>query len=85
MRLSWTGNLFEIYLKPYFMEAYRPVRKNDLFLVRGGFRPVEFKVGKQSTSGWDLFQSLSFADHWLRGGSMRFTVAVFLSLWEPCE
>ncbi|CDJ36397.1 AGAP005630-PA, related [Eimeria mitis] len=39
-----TGNLFEIYLKPYFMEAYRPVRKNDLFLVRGGFRPVEFKV-----------------------------------------
>ena len=40
------GNLFEIYLKPYFMEAYRPVRKNDLFLVRGGFRPVEFKVRK---------------------------------------
>ncbi|CAG9328776.1 unnamed protein product [Blepharisma stoltei] len=39
-----TGNLFEIYLKPYFKEAYRPVRKGDLFLVRGGFRPVEFKV-----------------------------------------
>ncbi|XP_026193152.1 cell division control protein 48 homolog E [Cyclospora cayetanensis] len=38
------GNLFETYLKPYFVEAYRPVRKNDLFLVRGGFRPVEFKV-----------------------------------------
>nr|CEL67655.1 TPA: Cell division control protein 48 homolog A [Neospora caninum Liverpool] len=35
-----TGNLFDIYLKPYFMEAYRPVRKGDLFLVRGGFRPV---------------------------------------------
>eukprot|EP01071_Lankesteria_metandrocarpae_P002032 Lankesteria_metandrocarpae@DN2036_c0_g1_i2.p2 len=39
-----TGSLFETYLKPYFLEAYRPVRKNDLFLVRGGFRPVEFKV-----------------------------------------
>eukprot|EP00930_Biecheleria_cincta_P105371 TRINITY_DN9803_c0_g1_i1.p1 TRINITY_DN9803_c0_g1~~TRINITY_DN9803_c0_g1_i1.p1 ORF type:complete len:797 (-),score=171.78 TRINITY_DN9803_c0_g1_i1:157-2547(-) len=39
-----TGNLFETYLKPYFLEAYRPVRKGDLFLVRGGFRPVEFKV-----------------------------------------
>merc|ERR1711937_812740 len=25
-------------------EAYRPVRQGDLFLVRGGFRPVEFKV-----------------------------------------
>jgi len=39
-----TGNLFETYLKPYFLEAYRPTRAGDLFLVRGGFRPVEFKV-----------------------------------------
>merc|ERR1711865_527404 len=39
-----TGNLFEIYLKPYFLEAYRPCRQGDSFLVRGGFRPVEFKV-----------------------------------------
>lgn len=39
-----TGNIFETYLKPYFMEAYRPVKKGDTFLVREGFRPVEFKV-----------------------------------------
>jgi len=39
-----TGNLFETYLKPYFQESYRPVKKGDCFLVRGGFRPVEFKV-----------------------------------------
>ncbi|CED83153.1 aaa atpase [Phaffia rhodozyma] len=39
-----TGNLFEVYLKPYFLEAYRPVRKGDTFLVRGGMRTVEFKV-----------------------------------------
>jgi transitional endoplasmic reticulum ATPase len=39
-----SGNLYETYLKPYFLEAYRPVRQGDLFLVRGGFRPVEFKV-----------------------------------------
>ena len=39
-----TGNLFDTYLKSYFMEAYRPARQGDLFLVRGGFRPVEFKV-----------------------------------------
>lgn len=31
-------------MKPYFLEAYRPVRKGDLFLVRGGMRAVEFKV-----------------------------------------
>mmetsp|Transcript_25142 Transcript_25142/g.31557 ORF Transcript_25142/g.31557 Transcript_25142/m.31557 type:complete len:268 (+) Transcript_25142:96-899(+) len=39
-----TGNLFEVYLKPYFLEAYRPVRKGDLFLVRQAMHPVEFKV-----------------------------------------
>lgn len=25
-----TGNLFEVYLKPYFLEAYRPIRKGRL-------------------------------------------------------
>uniref|UniRef100_A0A7S1TGY2 CDC48 N-terminal subdomain domain-containing protein n=1 Tax=Compsopogon caeruleus TaxID=31354 RepID=A0A7S1TGY2_9RHOD len=39
-----TGSLFDTFLKPYFLEAYRPVRKNDTFLVRGGMRAVEFKV-----------------------------------------
>lgn len=39
-----TGNLFETFLKPYFLEAYRPVRKGDLFLVRAAMRAVEFKV-----------------------------------------
>lgn len=39
-----TGNLFDVYLKPYFLEAYRPIRKGDMFLVRGGMRAVEFKV-----------------------------------------
>ena len=28
----------------YFLEAYRPVRKGDIFVVRGGMRAVEFKV-----------------------------------------
>lgn len=39
-----TGNLFDAFLKPYFQDAYRPVRKDDTFLVRGGMRSVEFKV-----------------------------------------
>ncbi|XLS44582.1 hypothetical protein HN51_001447 [Arachis hypogaea] len=39
-----TGNLFDAFLKPYFLKAYRPVRKRDLFLVRGGMRSVKFKV-----------------------------------------
>lgn len=28
-----TGNLFEVYLKPYFLEAYRPIRKGGLALT----------------------------------------------------
>merc|ERR1711874_754093 len=39
-----TGNIFEVYLKPYFLEAYRPIHKGDTFMVRGGMRAVEFKV-----------------------------------------
>ena len=39
-----TGNLFDVYLQPYFLEAYRPIRKGDLFLVRQAMHPVEFKV-----------------------------------------
>jgi len=39
-----TGNLFDVYLKPYFLEAYRPIHKGDIFIVRGGMRAVEFKV-----------------------------------------
>eukprot|EP00301_Raphidiophrys_heterophryoidea_P002731 c11266_g1_i2.p1 GENE.c11266_g1_i2~~c11266_g1_i2.p1 ORF type:complete len:808 (-),score=279.56 c11266_g1_i2:86-2509(-) len=39
-----TGNLFDVFLKPYFLDAYRPLRKDDTFLVRGGMRAVEFKV-----------------------------------------
>ena len=39
-----TGSIFDAYLKPYFMDSFRPVRKGDLFVVRGGMRSVEFKV-----------------------------------------
>ena len=39
-----SGNIFETHIKPYFLEAYRPVRKGDTFLARGSMRPVEFKV-----------------------------------------
>lgn len=38
------GNLFEVFLKPYFSEAYRPVHKDDIIVCRGAMRAVEFKV-----------------------------------------
>jgi len=41
-----TGNLFDVYLTPYFLEAYRPVKKGDLFLLRSVMHSVEFKVVK---------------------------------------
>jgi len=39
-----TGDLFDTFLKPYFLEAYRPLHKGDLFVARGAMRAVEFKV-----------------------------------------
>ena len=39
-----TGNLFEVYLKPYFLDAYRPVTKGDLFIIYKAMHPVEFKI-----------------------------------------
>ena len=39
-----TGDLTQTYLVPYFKDAYRPVKKGDTFIVRGNFRPVEFKI-----------------------------------------
>ena len=39
-----SGDLTTTFLIPYFKDAYRPVKKGDLFIVRGGFKAVEFKV-----------------------------------------
>ncbi|KAL7694902.1 Transitional endoplasmic reticulum ATPase [Lotmaria passim] len=39
-----SGDLFENFLKPYFLESYRPVKKGDCFICRGAMRSVEFKV-----------------------------------------
>lgn len=38
------SNLFEVFLKPYFVESYRPLHKGDLFSVNAAMRNVEFKV-----------------------------------------
>ena len=38
------SNLFDSYLSPYFIEAYRPVKKGDIFVCSSGGREVEFKV-----------------------------------------
>ncbi len=38
------GNLYEHYLQPYFIEAYRPICEGDTFIVRVGVNVVEFKV-----------------------------------------
>merc|ERR1712110_889852 len=39
-----SGDLFQVFLKPYFTEAYRPVMKGDIFQCKGAMRTIEFKV-----------------------------------------
>ena len=43
-----SGDLFNVFLKPYFTEAYRPVMKGDIFQCKGAMRTVEFKVCSSS-------------------------------------
>jgi transitional endoplasmic reticulum ATPase len=38
------GSLFDAYLKPYFKDSSRPVRKGDLYLIRAGMKSMECKV-----------------------------------------
>jgi transitional endoplasmic reticulum ATPase len=39
-----TGSIPQTYLQPYFKDANRPLHVGNKFIVRGTFRPVEFKV-----------------------------------------
>ncbi|KAJ6557097.1 P-loop containing nucleoside triphosphate hydrolase protein, partial [Mycena sp. CBHHK59/15] len=39
-----SGNIFDVYLKPYFLEGILPTRPQGRHLVRGGMRTVEFNV-----------------------------------------
>ncbi len=39
-----TGDLFEVFVDPYFNEKYRPMKLGDMFLTKGAMRTVEFKV-----------------------------------------
>lgn len=39
-----SGDLATTYLIPYFKDTFRPVHKGDTFVVRGNFKPVEFKI-----------------------------------------
>jgi transitional endoplasmic reticulum ATPase len=40
-----TGNLLDVYLKPYFgKNYYRPIHEGDIFIVRAAMHDVEFKV-----------------------------------------
>ena len=39
-----SGDIFEVYVKPYFKDKFRPLKNGDMFVARGGMRTVEFKV-----------------------------------------
>lgn len=39
-----SGDIFDVFVKPYFKDNFRPLHKGDTFFARGGMRAVEFKV-----------------------------------------
>lgn len=54
-----TEDLLEVYLKPYFMENYRPVKKGDVFVVR----TVEFKVIETDPSPYCIVAPIDTTIH----------------------
>jgi transitional endoplasmic reticulum ATPase len=39
-----TGDLSESFLRPYFVDKYKPIRVGDSFTIRGALRVIEFRV-----------------------------------------
>lgn len=39
-----SGDIFEVFIKPYFEDSYKPVKLGDMFVARGSMRAVEFKI-----------------------------------------
>lgn len=39
-----SGDIFEVFVQPYFTDKFKPIQKGDIFISRGGMRTVEFKV-----------------------------------------
>ena len=66
LELTWssglTGDIFNVFLKPYFLESYRPVRKGDTFLAKGAARCVRSFHSPRSTDSTALptFRSVEF-------------------------
>lgn len=48
-----SGDLFEVFVKPYFKGKMRPLKVGDIFVARGGMRSVEFKVMSMTGGGTD--------------------------------
>ncbi len=50
-----TGDLYDVFVKPYFLGKHRPLRVGDVFIARGGMRAAEFKVTAiEGAEGADL-------------------------------
>jgi len=49
-------DLFEVYLKPYFLDSYRPISKDDLFRVTSNakYHGPLFQVGDYDPRGFGI-------------------------------
>ena len=71
-------NWLEDYLNPYYLEAYRPIHKGDIFIIDGrlGMRTVEFKVQMDKIIFNVKTSVLAF--HWS-------IILILASHWSGCE
>ena len=46
-----SGSIDDVFVQPYFKDRFRPLKRGDIFMVRGGMRTVEFKVTNVEFAG----------------------------------
>ncbi len=39
-----SGDIYQVFVRPYFMDTYRPVKRGDRFMSRRAMKAVEFKI-----------------------------------------
>jgi len=67
-------DLFEIYLKQYFQNAYRPVREGDVFSIKDGGRSMEFKVLETDPPNYCIVSSYNMTSFYKLWTSIYFHV-----------
>lgn len=74
-QIHFCRNLFDVYLKPYFLEAYRPIRKGESFYS-------EYSMHGSAYSFFDILNFMENVVMFLMSATLWPFVVVFPKNWN---